>query len=617
MTENKERYKVISLIFVLGGLVLSGNLFVLQVVKQEYRSQAQNRTLTKRTIVPSRGFITDRNGELLVVNEAAYDLDLIFGEKDPDMDVDPFCKLLEITPSDFELAMSEATSRPYFRESLPIKFMNNIGPEVFSYFQEHLHKFPGFYPTIQNKRSYPYPNAAHVLGFLGEVSARDIAENPETYAIGEYKGITGIERTYDKTLRGTKGTQYLLKDNLGREIESFMEGRLDSSATNGASLRSTLDIDLQSYAESLMVNKKGSIVAIEPSTGEILAMVSAPGYDPNLLSLGRQRNITYLELLQDTLNKPLFNRSLQAKYPPGSIFKPIFSLIALHQKTRGVNRPMVCTGEYVINEKRGYVQKCRAHPRPNGIASALQHSCNTYYYQLLRNFIDDNGVSTPGKGLDILNEYLYDFGLGQPLGIDLMNESSGFVPTPTFYDNIYLPRGDNWRSTYILSLGIGQGELELTTVQMANLAAVIANRGYFITPHLVKESIGSDSMPRAWPKNEVGIDSLLFTPVIRGMEWVISGGTGFRARVPGVTICGKTGTSQNPHGIDHSVFFAFAPKDDPKIALAVYLENAGDGGVVAAPIAGLVIEKYLRGKISDNRLYLEQSMKNINLLSNP
>ncbi len=615
MQEFQERYKVIGALFVLGGLVLLINLFVLQVVKSEYQDQAQSRTLTKRTLIPSRGIISDRHGRLIVVNEPAYELQIIYSEIPADMNVKEFCKLLGITEKEYSAALENVMSKPYFRKNLPIRLLGNIDPTDFSFFQEHLHEYPGFYPVIGNKRHYPFPHAAHVLGFLGEVNNEDIAEHPERFEIGDYRGMSGLENKYDSLLRGIKGMELLLKDNLGREIEPYLDGSLDTSAVNGKSLRTGLDIVLQAYGETLFANKRGSIVAIEPGTGEILTMLSSPSFDPNALSLGRLRNATYQMLLEDTASRPLFDRSLQAKYPPGSIFKPVLSLIALQEGTTYSNRPMTCTGEYVINARRGYVQKCRDHPKPINLPVALQYSCNSYFFQLIREIIDQFGTTRPEQGLNLLNDYLGRFGLGQKLGVDLMNEGTGFIPTPAFYENIYLPQGAQWRSTYILSLGIGQGELELTTLQMANLAAVLANRGYYITPHVVSGLEAEEKT--TFEKHYVGVEEKHFEPVIDGMQRVIDSGTGFRAAVPGLEICGKTGTSQNPHGLDHSVFFGFAPKEDPKIAIAVFVENAGGGGTVAAPIAGLMMEMYLRGEIAKRRKYLEDYILDMNLQPNP
>ena len=445
----------------------------------------------------------------------------------------------------------------------------------------------------------------------------DIENRKDVYEIGDIKGTSGIERIYEEELRGQRGYEYLLKDNVGRAVESFRRGSLDRFAKSGEDIVSTLDVSLQAYGEELMQNKRGGIVAIEPSTGEILTMISAPTYDPNALSLGKSRNSAFLQLLSDTINKPFLDRAIQAKYPPGSIFKPILSLIAMQEGMWYADKPMLCSGEYDVNKRRGFIQKCREHPNPYNVKIALQHSCNTYYYQMIRDYIDRYGFNNPGKGLDELMSYLDKFGIGRALGIDILNESGGFRPSSEFYDRRINTREYSWRSTYVLSLGIGQGELELTTLQMANLAAIIANRGFYYVPHLIKSfESGKNIGLRYTEINEVPIDSVYFEPVIEGMERVIYAGTGQKAYVPGITICGKTGTSQNA-GIDHSVFFGFAPKHDPKIAIAVYVENAGGGGEVAAPIGGLMIERFLNGKILPRRKFLEEKVKDIDLIEKP
>ena len=592
--EHKERYKIILILFFLGSGVLIANLFNHQIVDSDYSLKAENRTLIKKTITPPRGVIVDRNDELIVVNEPTYQLEIIYSEISDDFDKIEFCRLLNIEDTEYDQALEVAMSRRYFRKHLPITLLENISPITYSQFQEHLHKFPGFYPEIQSRRSYPHAVGSHMLGHVSEVNSQEIELN-EAFEIGDTKGSSGIEKFYDEQLRGIKGVEYMLKDNFGKEIEEYQFGR-DSIAQIGLKLKSSIEITLQQYAEHLLQNKRGSIVAIEPKSGEILTMASSPSYDPNSLSFGKTRSETYLGLLSDTLHRPLMDRSIQAKYPPGSIFKPILGLIAMQEGITYASKSMSCSGEYVINEKKGFIQGCRDHPKPYNIQTALQYSCNTYFYQMMRDFINHYGYRTPGKGLDLLNSYLEKFGLGKKLGIDLTEEIDGFIPTTAFYNDQY-KCNECWRSTYILSLGIGQGELQLTTVQMANLASILANRGSYRVPHLIKDIDQKGIEERFTTDNYVGIDSFLFEPIIEGMESVVDSGSGYRAFVPGIRIAGKTGTSQNPQGIDHSVFFAFAPVEDPKIALAVFIENAGGGGTYAAPIAGLLIEKYLNKEI--------------------
>jgi len=327
--DQNSRHQGIVALFCIGSLLLLGHLFEHQIIDKTYRAQAQNRTLIERTISAPRGIIYDRNDKLLVVNEPTYELEMIYREIDPDMDISSFCQLLNISVEEYEDLIETARSRRYFRSYIPITFLSNIEPADYARFQEHLFQFPGFYPRLKNKRNYPYPHAAHVLGYISEVNANDIESNPEVYSIGDIKGVNGIEKVYEEELRGEKGVEYILKDNVGREVEQYNNGVLDNSAEPGSDITTTIDIQIQAYGESLMVNKRGSIVAIEPTTGEILTMISAPTYDPNRLSLGKSRSSTFLELLSDTINKPFLDRSLQAKYPPGSIFKPILSLIAL------------------------------------------------------------------------------------------------------------------------------------------------------------------------------------------------------------------------------------------------------------------------------------------------
>jgi penicillin-binding protein 2 len=457
---------------------------------------------------------------------------------------------------------------------------------------------------------------AHALGFLGEVTKKDVQEKSDDYRNGDYIGKSGLERTYEYALKGEKGVGYVLKDNLGRNVESFENGRLDSSAVSGSDIISTLDLDLQAYGEELMQGKMGSVVAIEPSTGEVLAMMSSPTYNPNLLNLDRNRGVSYDSLNLDTLYRPLFDRSVMAKYPPGSIFKTIFSLVAMEKGILTPNRTIYCDGVYEVDSKGLYKQKCHQHPTPYNISIALQHSCNTYYYQTLREFIDSYGYSTPGKGLDTLISYLEDFGLGDKLGIDYHTEGKGFLPRSEVYDRMYSSVYNGWRSTYVLSLGIGQGELELTTLQMANLAAILANRGYYYPPHLVKTFVKDEFTLKPWytTKKKVRISQEYYEPVIDGMAKVTTLGTGKLAYITDIELCGKTGTSENA-GVDHSVFFAFAPRENPKIAIAVYVENAGFGGAIAAPIASLMIEKYINGTINERRQYLEDRMKTTKLIA--
>jgi penicillin-binding protein 2 len=612
----EDKAKVILIFVAICSFFLVAKSAQLQIFDSKYQEQARRTTLDKSIKYPSRGLIFDRNNKLLVSNSTIYDIEVIYNNVPDVIDTSELCTLLGIDKSAFIKNINKNWSSPQYHKAIPFTFLSKVRPEQFSVFQEHLHKYPGFYPIERNIRNYPHSNMAHALGFLGEVTKKDVQEKSDDYRNGDYIGKSGLERTYEYALKGEKGVGYVLKDNLGRNVESFENGRLDSSAVSGSDIISTLDLDLQAYGEELMQGKMGSVVAIEPSTGEVLAMMSSPTYNPNLLNLDRNRGVSYDSLNLDTLYRPLFDRSVMAKYPPGSIFKTIFSLVAMEKGILTPNRTIYCDGVYEVDSKGLYKQKCHQHPTPYNISIALQHSCNTYYYQTLREFIDSYGYSTPGKGLDTLISYLEDFGLGDKLGIDYHTEGKGFLPRSEVYDRMYSSVYNGWRSTYVLSLGIGQGELELTTLQMANLAAILANRGYYYPPHLVKTFVKDEFTLKPWytTKKKVRISQEYYEPVIDGMAKVTTLGTGKLAYITDIELCGKTGTSENA-GVDHSVFFAFAPRENPKIAIAVYVENAGFGGAIAAPIASLMIEKYINGTINERRQYLEDRMKTTKLIA--
>ncbi len=596
--------------FIVGSLILSYKLLQLQVIDDKYKKLAERTILDKQTIYPSRGLIYDRNGQLLTYNKPIYDIEAIYRNVDQDMDTSLFCSLLGIDNKTFNESLNKNWKDRRYHKSLPYTFLPKVDQQKFSRFQEQLFRFPGFYPVVRNIRAYPHESASHVLGYLNEVGSEMLKEEDTPYTSGDYIGVKGLEKQYEKELRGTKGVKFLLRDNVGREVSSFDEGNLDSLATQGTDIYTSIDLDLQKYSESLMGNKRGSIVALDPKTGEILTMLSAPFYDPNLLNLDVNRSQAFIDLTADSEQKPLLDRSLSARYPPGSIFKPILSLIALQEGVVVPNQTVACNGEY---HYRSFSYGCHEHSTPYNVQIALSHSCNSYFFSMVRKLIEKEGFNNPEIGLNILRRHLYDFGLGSPLGVDLNSEVGGFVPSPEYYNGLYKKQKVNWKSTYIMSIGIGQGELQLTTLQMANLAAIIGNRGQYYTPHIITRfSDGTSIDPKYLIPKKVKIDDQHFDPVIDGMERVISSGTGYLAKVPGIPVCGKTGTSQNPQGKDHSVFFAFAPKENPTIAIAVYIENAGFGGDIAAPIAGLIIEKYLKGEVT--RSQLEERIKNMNLI---
>ncbi len=604
----QQRYQYVIVIFCLVAGVLLFKAADLQLVDNSFRDRGNAAAIEKNIIYPERGLVYDRNNKLLVYNTLAYDLMVTYNKLDPNMDTTAFCNLLGIDKKTFEDNIRQDWSTGRYSRNIPFPFLRKINPAVFAKFQEHLHQFPGFTVQRRNNRIYPHTNAAHLLGYIKEVDQDQIDRSAGLYRMGDYIGAAGIERSYEPGLMGVKGIEYILRDNVGRRVGPYKDGALDSMPVSGSDLIATLDLDLQAYGELLMQNKIGSIVAIEPATGEVLAMVTAPGYDPNILTIDRSRGEAYSALLRDSL-KPLFDRSLMARYPPGSIFKTVLSLIAMEDGILRPTRGMACGGGYVIGK---YRWGCRKHPTPSNVPIALQYSCNTYYYQVFREMVDRYGSRNVARGLDELSEKLKRFGLGVKLGVDLPGEISGYIPNSELYNKMY---GKNrWRSTSIISLAIGQGELQLNTLQMANLASVIANRGYYITPHIVKSyrDTTGQKITRNTERIDCGVSPEHFEPVIEGMARVVGGSV--NAFIPDISICGKTGTSQNPHGDDHSVFIAFAPRENPRIAIAVYVENSGFGGRYAAPIASLMIEKYLHGVISPERLALETRMLSASLI---
>lgn len=609
----ENRYVIIIAFFVLAALVIVLKAAHLQLIDKTFGKLAISTTIERQVTYPSRGLIYDRNDELLVLNEGIYDIDVIYNNIDPEMDTTLFCELLDIDKETFVKNLDKDWTDIRFAKYAPFTFLTKISKEQFLQFSENLYKFPGFIPQLRNVRGYTHSNAAHVLGYISEVDRKVLQDSSDIYSTGDYIGTSGLELYYEKNLRGTKGLQYILKDKWGNKVSSFDQGKLDSSAVSGDNILISIDLNLQNYLEELMVDKKGAVVAIEPSSGEILAMVNSPSYDPSLLTIHRGRGKVFAELVADTL-KPFFERSINAKYPPGSTIKPIMTLIGLQEGLISPTERIYCDGGYTYNNRRW---GCHCGGGNRDARSAVLKSCNTYYFRLYRELIDEFGFDKPDVGLDNLNSYFHRMGLGGRLGIDLNNESRGLIPGPEYYDKLYSYQQAKWRSTYIISNGIGQGETEMTTVQLANLAVILANRGWYIKPHFIKQYRNSEKeIPLQYrEKIDVGIDKKHFAPVIDGMVDAVKIGTGRTAAVTGIEIAGKTGTSENPHGKDHSVFIAFAPVDNPKIAIAVFVENAGFGSQFAAPISGLAIEQYLRGSISPEKKWLEERMLEADLIS--
>lgn len=615
MSDNyKTRQFSIQIFFALAALVLIGKASQLQLFDSTFRVKADATVMDQHVLYPSRGLIYDRNGELLVYNNPMYDLMVTFNQIDPKMDTLGFCELLGISKDYFIDALDKPWRSNRYSKSVPFVFLSKISAQTYARFQESLYKFPGFFVQLRNVRGYPFSNAAHLLGNIREVNRDEIKRYEGVYAPGDYIGDNGLEHAYENELRGEKGSKFVLKDNMGREVGPFKDGDKDTDPVSGKDLITSIDISLQSFGEELMENKIGSIVAIEPSTGQILSMISSPTYDPNLLTINQNRGANYAKLARDSL-KPFFDRSVMAQYPPGSLFKPVVALVAMQEGVLAPNRGINCSGAYYHLGMR--LTGCHNHPYCYDVNTAIQHSCNAYFVTVFREIIDKHGFFNPQEGLDIFNGYLDKFGIGHPLGLDFPREQKGNYPSSGFYNKWF--KGQKWNSIWIRSLAIGQGEMLMTNLQMANLAAIMANRGYYYTPHMVTGFIQEDGTisEKYTQQNFVGINQEHFEPVIDGLEQVVAAGTARSAYLWDIAICGKTGTAENPHGEDHSIFFGFAPKENPQIAVAVYVENAGFGGTYAAPIASLMIEKYLIGEIRPFREYLHNKIKTANLIDLP
>jgi penicillin-binding protein 2 len=605
MEQYSNRKYIIGTIIMLIGLIFTVRLFSLQVVNSSYKLSAESNTRRMEIVYPSRGLIYDRNGILIAHNLPAYDLKIAPYELEA-FDSTELCNILGIDIKTLREGIRRVENNPAERFN---PFIKQLSPETFGKLKEKQYMFPGFYFSRRFLRKYEREIAAHLLGYVGEVDSNLIKKEPY-YELGDYYGVSGVEYSYEKYLRGEKGRRYKLIDVHGREQGSYKDGRYNTDAVMGSDLTITLDADVQSYAEMLMRNYKGSVVAIEPKTGEILVFVSAPSYNPTLL-VGREREENYNMLKNDTL-KPLFNHTIQALYPPGSTFKPINALIALQEHAVTLRTTYYCDLGYYA---RGVHVGCHNHESPLDLVHSIQHSCNAYFCNLFRQTIEDPDFDNVESAYNNWREHLLAFGFGRPLGIDLPYEKGGFIPKPSYYDRYY--GSGRWNALTIISMAIGQGEILTTPLQLANLSAAIANKGYYYTPHVVKVIQGIDTLDRRYRiPNYTHIDTTWFTPVTEGMKLAINdfGGTATWVRHPDIIICGKTGTAENPHGKEHSVFMAFAPKDDPKIAISVYVEHGEWGATYAAPIASLVIEKYLTDSIAPSRKWIEKRMLDGNLL---
>ena len=600
-----RRY-VIAGIFITIVLVLLSRLFYIQIVDDKYSQYAKNNVVRQFILYPARGPILDRYGKVLVQNEPVYDIMVVPRQVKP-FDTLEFCKLLNIDTARFHKQFAKAAANSRVRPSV---FEKQLSLETYAAFQERLFEFPGFYVQPNTKRVYPDSIAAQFLGYVGEASPQAIERSGGYYHPGDQIGVSGVEKSYESVLRGQRGVQNVMVNSRNVTKGRFANGAFDTSAVAGERLISSLDIRIQKLGEKLMQNKVGSIVAIEPSTGEILCFVSSPTYDPNIL-VGRERGNNMAAMYKNPYN-PLFIRPIQAYYSPGSSFKPLDALIALQEGIITPQTTFFCPHYYQNGRSR---VKCEHFDGNTDLRKGIAQSCNTYFCNVFSQLINHNGAKQTEATYAAWKQRVNKFGFGVKLDVDLPSERRGLVPNPLFYDNRF--GKSKWRAATIMSLAIGQGELNATPLQMANIECTIANRGYFYKPHLIK-AIGDKNVIRTEyiKKNYVGIDSNYFEPVIDGMQQVVERGTASEAAIPGIVMCGKTGTVQNSHGKNHSVFVAFAPRVNPKIAIAVVVENAGYGASWAAPIASYIIEKYLRNTITKPAAQVQYIM-NANLLPPP
>lgn len=608
-----QRRFLLYFLITLVGFVFIGRLFQLQIIRGDSYDPIHNSAVKIKYDYPERGYVYDRNGKLLVANQLSYDVMVQPNQVQP-LDTLEFCNLLKINKKDFLKRFRTAENyAPY----LPSVFLKQLAKEDFAFLQEKLHKYRGFFIQKRIIREYPINAAANVLGYIGEVNETLTKQN-EYYQAGELIGKDGIERQYENYLRGNKGIKYLQRNNLNKVTGSYLNGKYDTLSKNGKDLTLTLDIDLQRYAQKLMSGKRGGIVVIEPSSGEILALVTAPTYNPNML-VGRKRSKNSIILFNDNLRKPSYDRGLLAAYSPGSPFKLMNALIGLQENIIDEQTSFKCFYGFKygkrINEFMGC--HCGIVGKPIKLKTAISASCNSYFSNTYKRIVEKN--NTPSEGVDNWQKHVLSFGLGDYLGYDLPAGSPGLIPNGKYYDSRI---NYKWNGSTIISNAIGQGEILTTPIQLANFTAAIANKGHFYTPHILKQvDKKSIDNPKYTIAKQTTIDKKYFTPVIEAMHEVFKTGTGRWSQVKGIEICGKTGTSENFVRIkgqkiqlpDHSILVAFAPKENPKIALAIFVENGGYGSTIAAPIASLLIEKYLTGEISKINSYREQNMLNLNL----
>ena len=598
-----KNYELANRRYVIGGVatlivvVYIIRLFMLQLSSDDYKKSADSNAFLKRIDFPSRGVITDRHGKLLVFNQPSYDIMVVMNEMGDHLDTLEFCQTLNISRQEFDSRMATIKDRnrnPGYSRFTQQLFLTQLSDKDFSVFQEKMYRFPGFYVQRRSIRQYQYPYAAHVLGDVAEVSPAEV-EADDYYQPGDYIGKLGVERSYERQLRGEKGVKILLRDAHGRIQGSYQNGALDRRPKPGKNLTLAIDFDLQALGERLMQNKIGSIVAIEPSTGEILCMVSSPTYDPRLM-VGRQRSKNHLELSRNAW-KPLLNRSIMGQYPPGSTFKTTQGLTFMNEGIIHPTQTAYPCG-HGFNYKGLHVG-CHGHASPLSLVPALSTSCNGYFcWGLFYMLGAKSKYGSVQKAMNTWRDYMVSMGFGYRLGVDLPGEKRGLIPNAQFYDNAY--KG-SWNGLTIISIAIGQGEVNATPLQIANLGATIANRGWYYVPHVVKKVQGEPLDTTFTRKHHSKAGRNAYDYVVKGMRASALGGTCHELAHYDFEACGKTGTAQN-RGHDHSVFMGFAPMDNPKIAVAVYVENGGWGATFGVPIGGLIMEQYIHGKLSEASL---------------
>ncbi|MBQ8071483.1 MAG: penicillin-binding protein 2 [Bacteroidales bacterium] len=610
MTLERNHKLLIGLLVV--AFILLAKLFNIQILQDKYKIDASNNSMVYDIIYPTRGVIYDRNGKIVVGNKVAYDI-LVTPREVKEFDTLMLANVLEVEPQFIRDKMAEYRRnirRIGYQSMVMIK---QLAPEQYMKFAEVQYNFPGFKGQVRSIRDYPINAGGNLLGYVSEVDASYLKNHPGEYRSGDYAGKTGIEAARENDLKGEKGYHIYLRNSHNQIEAPYKNGEMDKEAIPGHDIVTTIDADLQQYGQELMKNKVGSVVAIEPSTGEILSLISSPGIDVDMLAdIGKH----YGEIINDPY-KPMFNRAVQAPYPPGSVFKLVNGLIGLEEGVLQPEYSYPCNhGYYYGSRKLG----CHGHPSPLVLEQAIMMSCNGYFCYVLKNILENKKYDSIDEAFDKWHDYVQSFGFGRKLGSDFPAELGGTIPTASVYNRRYGQGG--WKFTTVVSLSIGQGEIGVTPLQIANLCATVANRGYYYIPHIVKASEGVEIDPKYYERQYTMVDTTQFKKVIQGMWKAVnagygSGGTASVAAVPGLDICGKTGTAQNPRGADNSVFICFAPKDDPKIAIAAYIENAGFGATWAAPIASLMIEKYLNGEIGDNptRKALEQRVLEGDLMS--